>query len=69
MLDTLDRQMQIKEEEKKFQKMHELHVDNLNMQYQFEQFDKRNQRNNKKFGQNPRVYDYYQKIDHERALR
>ena len=68
MLDTLDRQMQIKEEEKKFQKMHELHVDNLNMQYQFEQFDKRNQRN-KKFGQNPRVYDYYQKIDHERALR
>ena len=41
--------------------MQELHNDNINMQYQFDQFDKRN-KSNKHYGQNPRVYDYYRKI-------
>ncbi len=48
--------------------MHELHVDNMNMQYQFDQFDKRN-RNNKQFGQNPRVYDYYRRLDQEKTMK
>jgi len=48
--------------------MQELQNDNMNMQYQFDQFDKRN-KNNKYYGQNPRVYDYYRKIEHEKTLK
>lgn len=48
--------------------MHELHVDNENMQYQFDQFDRRN-KNHKQFGQNPRVYDYYRRLDQEKNMK
>ena len=48
--------------------MQELHNDNINMQYQFDQFDKRN-KSNKHYGQNPRVYDYYKKIEQEKTLK
>ena len=61
MMDTLDKQIQIKAEEKKNQKMQDLQIDNVNMQYQYQQFDKRN-RANKYYGQNPNVYNYYKRL-------
>lgn len=62
MLDTLDQQVKIKAEEKKFQQMYNLHLDNSNMQYQYNQFDRRNIKN-KRYGQNENVYKYFRELD------
>ena len=68
MMDTLDKQIQIKAEEKKNQKMQDLQIDNVNMQYQYQQFDKRN-RANKYYGQNPNVYNYYKRLQEEKNMK
>ena len=67
MVDTRDRQLQMKEQERRWKKSNDLEMDEANLKYQYEQFDKRNAKINYK-GQNPLVYDYYQKLDaHKRA--
>lgn len=48
--------------------MQDLHIDNLNMQYQYEQFDKRN-RPHKYYGQNPNVYNYYKRLEEEKSMK
>lgn len=68
MMDTLDKQIQIKAEEKKNQKMQDLQMDNVNMQYQYQQFDKRN-RPHKYYGQNPNVYNYYKRLEEEKNMK
>ena len=68
MMDTLDKQIQIKAEEKKNQKMQDLQMDNVNMQYQYQQFDKRN-RQHKYYGQNPNVYNYYKRLEEEKNMK
>lgn len=68
MLDTLDKQLKIKEEERRLQKMNDLEQDESNLKYQFEQFDKRNYRN-RSYGQNPKVYEYYRDLELERLRR
>ena len=68
MLDTLDQQVKIKAEEKKFQQMYNLHLDNSNIQYQYERFDRRNS-NAKRYGQNENVYNYFQRLDQEKAIK
>lgn len=67
MLDTLDRQLEMKEKEKVWQKNHDLEMDEQNLKYQYEQFEKRKGKLHQR-GQNPVVYDYYQRLDaHKRA--
>lgn len=48
--------------------MHNLHVDAMNNQYQYDQFDKRN-RSGKHYGQNQRVYDYYNQINYDKTMK
>lgn len=51
MLDTLDKQLRLKQEEKKRERNKSLEIDQANLKYQFDQFDKRNY-HGKSFGQN-----------------
>ena len=67
MLDTLDKQLEMKYKEKAWQKNHDLEMDEANLKYQQDQFEKR-KINLHQRGQNPLVYDYYQRLDaHKRA--
>lgn len=68
MLDTLDKQLKIKEEERRLQKMNDLEQDENNLKYQYDQFDRRNNRN-RSYGQNPKVYEYYRDLELERMRR
>lgn len=43
-------------------------MDQANLKYQFDQYDKRNS-NGKRFGQNPNVYQYYKNLDQERRIK
>jgi hypothetical protein len=51
MLDTLDKQLQMKAQERKNQRNRSLELDEANLKYQYEQFDKRGF-NGRHFGQN-----------------
>lgn len=51
MLDTLDKQMELKAQEKRLQKITSLEADEANLKYQMDQFDKRRFQG-RKFGQN-----------------
>ena len=41
---------------------------NKNIQLQYEQFDRR-ERPHKLYGQNPKVYNYYNHLNHEKIMR
>lgn len=45
-----------------------METDQANLRYQFEQFDKRRGQN-KKFGQNENVYNYYKNLQEEKKMR
>lgn len=68
MLDTLDKQLQIKAEEKRQQRQNSLEADEANLRYQYEQFDRRRNQG-KKFGQNENVYQYYKNLEEDKRIR
>ncbi len=51
MLDTLDKQLQIKALEKKKQRVNSLETDEVNLKYQYDQFDRRKNQG-RRFSQN-----------------
>ena len=48
--------------------MHNLHVDAVNNQYQYDQYNKRN-KSAKFYGQNQKVYEHYSYINHEKSMK
>ena len=62
MVDSLDMQMEIKEKEKQYQKHQDRQVDDANLRYQYNQFDRRKYQPNFK-SQNPKVYDQFRSLE------
>lgn len=67
VLDTLDRQLQMKAEEREEAKRKSIEEDEENIKYQLNQFDHKGK--NKKYEQNLNVYEYYRKLNREKHLR
>lgn len=68
MQDTLDKQVLIKEQEKKYQRVHELQTDIANLKYQDQQLNKLGYHPHFK-SQNPYVYDYYKQLERHRKAK
>ena len=69
MLDELDRQLHMKDEQKRMEKMQNAEMQYKNQRIQQENFNKRSRSNGKNYGQDPRVYQYYQDLNMQKMRR
>ena len=66
MMDTLDLQLKEKQEEQKMSKIRNLQMEEEHRKIQDSYFKPELR---KQFGQNQKIYEYYQELDHQKQLR